>query len=132
VLAAMRALPPPVRELPVVLITGCSPTPEYRRRAEALRAAGLLRKPVSLETLLSVVARELGRPPQQPPARAAAQATSSAGPDLSGSFDQLPFPALLPHLDGLRASGVLHLSHERKRKWLRLSDGYPVAIRSNP
>jgi len=131
VLEALRALPAPACELPVVLISGCSPTPEYRRRAEALRAAGLLRKPVSLETLLSVVARELGRPPKQAPAGSSAPPPAVAESDLSGSFDQLPFPALLHHLHGLRATGILHLSYDRKRKWLRLHDGYPVGVRSN-
>ncbi len=131
VLEKLRALAAPVSEIPVVLISGCSPTPEYRRRAEALRAAGLLRKPVSLETLLSAVARELGRPSRQAPARASGQAAAAPGADLSGSFDQLPFPALLHHLHGLRATGVLHLSYDRKRKWLRLHDGYPVGVRSN-
>jgi CheY-like chemotaxis protein len=131
VLEALRALPAPMRALPVVLISGCSPTPEYTRRAEELRAAALLRKPVSLETLLSVVARELGRPPQAAPPRSSKAPLAVAESDLSGSFDQLPFPALLHHLHGLRATGILHLSHERKRKWLRLNDGYPVAIRSN-
>ena len=130
VLQQLRAMPEPVGRIPVVLISGASPTPEYRRRAEELRAAGLLRKPVSLETLLSVVARELGRPTQTP-ARAAAQPAAAPGSDLSGSFDQLPFPALLHQLHGLRATGVLHLSHDRKRKWLRLHDGYPVGVRSN-
>ncbi len=131
VLERLRALATPVCEIPVVLISGCSPTPEYRRRAETLRAAGLLRKPVSLDTLLSAVARELGRPPKQSPAQASAHAPAAAGSDLSGSFDQLPFPALLHHLHGLRASGVLHLSYDRKRKWLRVHDGYPVGVRSN-
>src|SRR5262245_60355679 len=131
VLQMLRAMPAPVCEIPVVLISGASPTPEYRRRAEELRAAGLLRKPVSLETLLSVVARELGRPAQPTGARAPTQATAAPGSDVSGSFDQLPFPALLHQLHGLRATGVLHLSHDRKRKWLRLHDGYPVGVRSN-
>jgi len=131
VLEALRALPAPVCKLPVVLISGCSPTPEYTRRAETLRAVGLLRKPVSLETLLSVVARELGRPPQQASARASKAPPAAPESDLSGSFDQLSFPALLHHLHGLRATGILHLSYERKRKWLRLHDGYPIAIRSN-
>ncbi len=128
VLEAVRRLPPPRADLPVVLISGCSPTPEYTRRAETLRAAALLRKPVSLENLLAAVARELGQSPGRAPARAAA-AGADAG--LAGSFDQLSFAALLHHLHGLRATGVLHLSSERKRKWLRLRDGYPIAVRSN-
>jgi CheY-like chemotaxis protein/DnaJ-domain-containing protein 1 len=130
VLEALRGMPAPVCELPVVLISGCSPTPEYTRRAEALRAIGLFRKPISLETLLSVVARELGRP-RQTQARASKAPPAVAESDLSGSFDQLSFPALLHHLHGLRASGVLHLSYDRKRKWVRLHDGYPIAVRSN-
>jgi CheY-like chemotaxis protein/tetratricopeptide (TPR) repeat protein len=131
VLEAIRQLPAPVREMPVVLISGCSPTPEYTRRAESLRAIGLLRKPVSLETLLSVVARELGRPPRPVAARSSKAAPAAPGSDLSGSFDQMSFAALLHHLHGLRATGVLHVSHDRKRKWVRLNDGYPIAIRSN-
>jgi CheY-like chemotaxis protein/tetratricopeptide (TPR) repeat protein len=129
VLEALRAQPAPQCDRRVVLISGCSPTPEYARRADALRAAALLRKPVSLETLLGVVARELGQPAR--PARAAAAGRTVVAADLSGSFEQLPFPALLHHLHGLRASGVLHLDSERKRKWLRLRDGYPIAVRSN-
>ncbi len=128
VLEALRGMPAPLSKLPVVLISGCSPTPEYTRRAETLGAAALLRKPVSLENLLAAVARELGQAPRKPTQRAAA-VDGDAG--LSGEFDQLPFAALLHHLHGLRATGVLHLSSERKRKWLRLRDGYPIAVRSN-
>ncbi|HEY8156016.1 MAG TPA: DUF4388 domain-containing protein [Myxococcota bacterium] len=131
VLEALRALPAPVCQLPVVLISGCSPTPEYKRRAESLRAVGLLRKPVSLEMLLSVVARELGRPRELTPRRAAKSPPADAESELSGSFEQLSFPALIHHLHGLRATGVLHVSYERKRKWVRLNDGYPIAVRSN-
>jgi CheY-like chemotaxis protein len=130
VLDALRKMPRPTCDLPVVLISGASPTPEYTKRAESLRAAALLRKPVSLETLLSVVSRELGQPRKQSEAKSPAKA-GLAESDLSGSFSQLPFPALLHHLHGLRATGVLHLSSERKRKWLRLRDGYPIAVRSN-
>jgi CheY-like chemotaxis protein/DnaJ-domain-containing protein 1 len=136
VLEAVRRMPAPLGALPVVLISGCSPTPEYTQRAEALRAAALLRKPVSLENLLAAVARGLGQAPRKATPRSAAAreeaaraAEGEAG--LAGSFQQLPFAALLHHLHGLRATGVLHLSHERKRKWLRLRDGYPIAVRSN-
>jgi len=131
VLEALRALPAPQSELPVVLISGCSPTPEYTRRAEALRAAALLRKPVSLETLFAAVARELGQPPRSASKRSSAAPGAAAESGLEGSFEQLPFAALLHHLHGLRATGVLHLSHDRKRKWLRLRDGYPIGVRSN-
>jgi CheY-like chemotaxis protein/DnaJ-domain-containing protein 1 len=133
VLEALRGGPAPRSRVPVVLISGCSPTPEYQRRAETLGAAALLRKPVSLENLLTVVASELGQPARSAPpntaAVRAAKAQDEAG--LSGDFAQLPFAALLHHLHGLRATGVLHLSSERKRKWLRLRDGYPIAVRSN-
>ena len=43
----------------------------------------------------------------------------------------MPFPALLHHLHGLRATGVLHLESGKKRKWIELRDGHPVAVRSN-
>lgn len=132
VLEALRRLPAPQSKLPVVLISGCSPTPEYTKRAETLKAGALLRKPVSLENLLAVVARELGQQrPAAAPGGAAKSTKAEAEPGLSGSFDQLPFGALLHQLHGLRATGVLHLASERKRKWVRLRDGYPIAVRSN-
>jgi Flp pilus assembly protein TadD len=31
----------------------------------------------------------------------------------------------------LRASGTLHLASAKKRKWVQLRDGYPIAVRSN-
>jgi tetratricopeptide (TPR) repeat protein len=77
-----------------------------------------------------VVARELVEL-RQTQARASKSPPAVAETDLSGSFEQLSFPALLHHLHGLRASGVLHLSYDRKRKWVRLHDGYPIAVRSN-
>ena len=43
----------------------------------------------------------------------------------------MSFAALLHHLHGLRANGVLHLLSQRKRKWIQLRDGYPIAVRGN-
>jgi tetratricopeptide (TPR) repeat protein len=50
---------------------------------------------------------------------------------LSGSFPEVPFPALLHHLHGLRASGVLQLQSGKKKKLLQIDKGHPVAVRSN-
>ncbi|MEM7413239.1 MAG: response regulator [Myxococcota bacterium] len=120
-----------LRELPVIVLTGASPTPAYAQRANALKAFDLLSKPVPLDKLLTVV-QEAIRSSKGP---MTAQEEPSEAPSRrrrsSGTFDRVPFPALLHHLHGLRATGTLHLAHEKKRKWVQLRDGYPVSIRSN-
>jgi CheY-like chemotaxis protein/curved DNA-binding protein CbpA len=134
VLEGIRALDGPACQTPVVVVSGCSPTPEYHERAARLRAAALLTKPVPLEKLLAVVKEHAGeaKEPAGPDAPdPAARAPQPVTPVLSGSLDRLPFPALLHHLHGLRASGVLHLSSGKKRKWIQVRGGHPVAVRSN-
>jgi CheY-like chemotaxis protein/curved DNA-binding protein CbpA len=129
VLEEIRRLPGSLAQLPVILISGCTPTPAYAERANALGALALLSKPVPLEKLLDAVVEHLGEP------KAEASVGPSAEPRrtdaISGSFDRIPFPAVLHHLHGLRATGVLHLVSGKKRKWVQLREGYPVAVRSN-
>ena len=60
VLEALRAMDAPVCDTPVVLITGCSPTPQNRDRARSLSVVEFLTKPVPLSELLAVVARYAG------------------------------------------------------------------------
>ncbi len=133
VLEALRGLPDPACRIPVILLSDFSPTPEYTRRAEALGAKGLLTKPVPLDELTRRVVDELGEPKRETPAREAAARPGgrTSGRALSGSLERFSFPALIHHLHGLRASGVLELAQSRKRKWVQLRDGYPSAIRSN-
>jgi CheY-like chemotaxis protein/DnaJ-domain-containing protein 1 len=130
VLEAIRALPEPVRNTPVVLLSSCSVTPEYTQRAERLGAAALLAKPVPLDKLAAVVAEQLGEPKPEVPVETG-RAARPARTDLEGSLERFSFAALLHHLHGLRATGVLHLEVAKKRKWLQLRDGYPTAVRSN-
>jgi CheY-like chemotaxis protein/curved DNA-binding protein CbpA len=134
VLEALRAMEAPVCDTPVVLLTGCSPTPQDRERAKSLGVADFLTKPVPLSELLAVVARYTGE--RKPEASRGERLRSGdrigfRSPGLSGSLDDLPLPALLHHLHGLRATGVLHLASGKKRKWIQLRDGYPRAVRSN-
>lgn len=134
VLEGIRELPEPACYVPVVLLSNFTPTPEYTRRAEGLHAVALLTKPVRLEDLVRVVSAQLGEAKPDPPTRRTTPSRSAragAGRPLSGRLDRFPFPALLHHLHGLRASGVLHLAAGRKRKWVQLRDGYPTAVRSN-
>jgi CheY-like chemotaxis protein len=133
VLEAIREFPSPAAQTPVVLLCGCSPTPEYSRRAKVLNALALLTKPVPLDKLVGVVASQIGdaKRPVSLDAEAARAGEQADAQDLSGRLEQFAFPALLHHLHGLRASGVLHLATGRKRKWLQLRDGYPTAVRSN-
>jgi CheY-like chemotaxis protein len=134
VLEALRAMDAPACDTPVLLLTGCSPTPQSRDRAKSLSVVEFLTKPVPLKDLLAVVALYAGE--QKPEASRDDNARPSAriesrSPGLSGSLDDLPLPALLHHLHGLRATGVLHLANGKKRKWIQLRDGYPRAVRSN-
>ena len=136
VLAEIRSLPGPAADLPCVLVTGCTPTPSYARRATALGALDLLAKPVPLDKIFEVVMQHLGeakapeRRVEVRPAERKPRATGS-GRTISGTLDRIPFPAILHNLHGLRATGVLQLKHEKKRKWIEFRDGYPVSVHSN-
>jgi CheY-like chemotaxis protein len=128
VLEAVRGLAPPVGRTPVLLVTGGRVTPQYEERAKALGAAALLSKPVPLDQLLDQVkrhARPTRRKGRTSPRR------EGAGAPLEGNLRHLPFPQLLHHLHGLRATGVLMLGTGKKRKAVQMRDGYPVAVKSN-
>jgi CheY-like chemotaxis protein/tetratricopeptide (TPR) repeat protein len=132
VLEKIRALDEPERNLPVVLISGCTPTPVYAQRANTLSAVDLLAKPVPLETFVRVVVQQIGEakspsPAQVGPSRAAVHRERG----FSGTLERIPLPSVLHHLHGMRATGILHLASGKKRKWIQLRDGYPVAVRSN-
>jgi CheY-like chemotaxis protein/tetratricopeptide (TPR) repeat protein len=132
VLESLRERGAPDGETPVILTSGCSQTPEYRERAERLGASALLKKPVPLTTLLETVAKCLGGAVRVGSADAADGASRRRdSKPLSGTLQELPFPALLHHLHGLRATGVLHLTSGRRRKDVQLRDGYAVAVKSN-
>jgi CheY-like chemotaxis protein len=126
VLEQVRALRGAAARTPALLLSGCSPTPQYRSRAAELGAAALLTKPVPLERLLEVAGKATG-------SAVAARVEPRAGEarPIAGQLEKVPFAALLHHLHGLRASGVLHLESGKKRKKLQLRDGRPVAVKSN-
>jgi len=135
VMEAIRALDGPVAATPIIVLTGCTPTPAYRDRAAALGAAALLTKPVPLAKLVEVVASaaETAKHESAVAVEVAERPPSVRRPSGApqGSLERVPFPMLLHHLHGLRANGVLHLASGKKRKWIQLRDGHPVAVRSN-
>jgi len=157
VLEAIRAESGPVAETPAIFLTGCSRTKQYEERAERLRAAAFLTKPVALDALREVTAKAVSmgggakrgasaaaapRAASRPASAArpvAAQAMrpsvlaqgASAARTLAGDLAELSFPALLHHLHGLRATGVLHLQSGKKRKAVQFREGYPAAVKSN-
>ena len=47
---------------------------------------------------------------------------------LSGSFQEVPFAALLHHLHGLRATGALQLQSGKKKKVLQLEQGVEYTL----
>ncbi len=125
VVEGIRSRANPACETPVFLISGCSKTPAYEERAAGLRVDAFLTKPVPLDQLLEQVAKAL------PAASRAPEEKLSRPLILEGALDELPFPALLHHLHGLRASGALLLRSGKKRKAIQLRDGRPVGVRSN-
>ena len=127
VLADIRGLGNGAADTPALLISGCSRSPEYVERAQSLRAGALLTKPVPLDALLEHVRKALEGAPRVQPGAGAVRPE----PRLSGSLAELPFPALLHHLHGLRASGALLLRSGKRRKGIQMRDGHPVAVRSN-
>jgi CheY-like chemotaxis protein/tetratricopeptide (TPR) repeat protein len=106
---------------PALFVSGCTFTPDYHARAEALAASAVLKKPVPLDQLLASVRRAV----------AAAPRAEDATPVLEGSLEDLPFAELLHHMHGLRASGVVELRHGKKLKQIQLRAGVPEAVRSN-
>lgn len=130
VLAELRKSDGEMRNLPVVVLTGAAPTPACAQRVNELKAIDLLTKPVSLEKLLDVVSRTVAGANREVPAQPSGEATARKRGG-SGNLERVAFPALLHHLHGLRATGTLQLESEKKRKWIELRDGYPVAVRSN-
>jgi CheY-like chemotaxis protein len=134
VIESIRALRGAASETRVIILSGCSPTPEYSARAEALGVSEFLTKPVPLVKLVETVAEAMGEIKTDVPnadGAARAKRASRHRVPIQGSLDKLPFPALLHHLHGLRATGVLHLESGKKRKWVELRDGLPIAVRSN-
>jgi CheY-like chemotaxis protein/tetratricopeptide (TPR) repeat protein len=129
VLEQIRAFEEPTCDIPVVLVSGCTATPAYASRANSLGALDLLTKPVPLADLVAVVKRHIGE--AKPAAPAAPEAARAPAAEVKGTLERIPFPMLLHHLHGMRATGVLQLVSEKKRKWIQLRDGYPVAVRSN-
>jgi CheY-like chemotaxis protein/curved DNA-binding protein CbpA len=116
---------PALQDTPVLLVSGCTFTSDYEVRAQKLGAGAMLKKPVPLDQLLALVSQHARKD-------AAARSPAAQAVELGGSFDELPFPALLHHLHGLRASGVLALDDgHRKKKQIQLRDGIPIGVRSN-
>ena len=116
---------PECGRIPVVLLSSCSLTPAYEERARELGAETILRKPVPLDRLLDMVRKQVGTVPVSPGPR------RSGTPMLEGDLQEVPFPALLHHLHGLRATGVLDLKRGKKRKQIQLREGRVAVIRSN-
>jgi CheY-like chemotaxis protein/curved DNA-binding protein CbpA len=133
VLEAIRAMEAPFCETPVVIVTGCSPTPAYRDRARSLGAVEMVSKPLPLKDLYALVARYASEPKAEIPVseKTRSGVAQRRLKGLSGTLEQTPLPSLLHNLHGLRATGVLHLTDGPKRKWMQFCEGYPRALRSN-
>lgn len=127
VIQEIRQMSGELARTPVVITAAGASTPKYVKRAQELGVQVFLTKPVSLKQLVDTVSHNIA---SSGSTSAAAESAASAK-RISGDLAKLSFPALLHHLHGMRATGVLFLSHEQKRKGIQFKDGYPVAIKSN-
>lgn len=127
VLEQLRAQPGPLARIPAIVLSGCTRTPQAAQRTGRLGAQEWLTKPVPLDRLIEVVRKTLG---MGEPVEGDA-GSERAARVLSGTLTELPFAALLHHLHGMRAEGILELRSGRKRKALELRGGRSVAVRSN-
>jgi len=124
-------------QLPVMLLSGCTTNGRYRERADRLHADAVLKKPVPLDEILELVAKQIGEGTERAPSRSSVgaqtglQDRTTGSMALSGSFQEVPFGSLLHHLHGLRATGALQLQSGKKKKVLQMEQGHPVAVRSN-
>jgi CheY-like chemotaxis protein len=125
VVEGIRSRANPACETPVLLISGCSKTPTYEERAAGLRVDAFLTKPVPLDQLLEQVSKALSG------AACESDRKRSRPAVLQGALEELPLPALLHHLHGLRVSGALLLRSGKTRKAIQFRDGRPVGVRSN-
>jgi CheY-like chemotaxis protein len=125
VLEALRK-DPALQDTPVLVVSGCTFTSDYEARARGLAAAAVLKKPVPLDQLLALVSAHARKD-------GARRSAAAKNVELGGSFEEMPFAALLHHLHGLRASGVLAVEDgsKKKKKQIQLRDGIPIAVRSN-
>lgn len=126
VLESLRASDDDLKDVPVLLVSGCSFTADYQERATGLAATAVYQKPVPLDALLGAVADHLNS--GSTVSRVVAGRGSEA---LNGRLGDLPVAPLMHQLHGLRATGVLQVQHGKKRKQVQLRDGSPIAVRSN-
>ena len=114
---------------PVILVSGCTITPDYQARADALTANAVLQKPVPLAELLSVVAAHATSTKGK--RSVSAPKPKSRKTALAGTLQELPTAALLHQLHGLRATGVLRVQAGKRKKQVQLREGAPISVRSN-
>ncbi len=125
VLEAIRGMEGDLAETPVVLTSASRVNPQYEERAYSLGCQALITKPVALDDLLSLVREHVKA---SPPSN---ERATREGTRVEGDLSEIDFAHLLHHLHGLRATGVLMVNSGKKKKAIQLTDGYPVAVKSN-
>ncbi len=129
VIQEIRRLPGELARTPVVITAAGLMTPQYVKRAKELGVQVLLSKPVSLKKLVETVSHNIALSPRATSSSEVADEVLAKR--ISGDLAKLSFPALLHHLHGMRATGVLFVQQGQKRKGIQFKEGYPVAIKSN-
>ena len=122
ILAEMR-MRPETKSLPVLLVAEGDVTDDVVRRARKLGAVGVESSPMRLDRLVANVAAHLKTEGRE----------ISIGGSIPGRgcLREVPVPELLRALHVDASTGVLLLSHGRKKKAVEFREGWPVSVKSN-
>lgn len=111
---------------PVILMTAVHRGTEQAEEAiQEYGATEYLLKPFSLDTLHQKILALLGEEFKVPDIKERETAI------IQGTLTETSFPKLLHNLYALKATGLLHLSLNERKKVVYFMEGYPIFVRSN-
>jgi len=111
---------------PVILMTAVHRgTDQAQKAKEEFGATEYLLKPFSLDTLYQTIMNLLGEEYKIVDLKDRETAT------IEGSITGAVFPKLLHDLYSLKATGLLHLTLNERKKVIYFMEGYPIFVRSN-
>jgi len=111
---------------PVILMTAIHRgTEQVQKAKEEYGATEYLLKPFSLDTLYQKILELLGEEYKVPDIKDRETVT------IQGSLSPTAFPKLLHDLYALKATGLLHVSLNERKKVVYFVEGYPIFVRSN-
>jgi CheY-like chemotaxis protein len=111
---------------PIILMTAIHRgTDQAQKAKEEYGATEYLLKPFSLDTLYQKVLELLGEEYRVSDIKERETAT------IQGTLTETGFPKLLHDLYALKATGLLHVTLNERKKVVYFVEGYPIFVRSN-